>query len=422
MRTTACYVRQRLGTIALIVVLAVPSAIFMAVADASTVGTASVNASDAQVLVAMSPVRVLDTRPAPYGPIGTPIAQKLGKNATINLPLAGSTRPLPSEAVAAVINITIDDDSTEKSYLTIWPQGEARPNTSANNAEPGLVVANSMIAKLGTNGGISIYNLQGAVNVVIDLVGYLLPVDQVTGLGGSHFLVGATPPNAGTGVNGDMYFDTTTKNLYGPKAGGAWGAPVANLTGPPGPGGPGVETSTSTPTGACSPNGLLHINITTGEMVVCQSGTWSAVLNVRNTISGATTYGDSGNSPTSIDLSPSAYTTVATFTAPATGQYILDGVANIAQEDAVLLGVLATVRCAWFDGAGANQLGPRSGVSTQAQVSLVGLSNEVTLNATAKTSLTGAATATLRCQFNGTLLGLGGYVATGWSYQATRVA
>lgn len=48
---------------------------------------------------------------------------------------------------------------------------------------------------------------------------------------------GSGAPSASLGADGDMYIDTATGDLYGPKDGGAWGASVANLTGPTGPGG-----------------------------------------------------------------------------------------------------------------------------------------------------------------------------------------
>ncbi len=49
------------------------------------------------------------------------------------------------------------------------------PNTSANNAEPGLVMANSAILLLGTDGQLSVYNQLGSVNVIIDVTGYFVP-------------------------------------------------------------------------------------------------------------------------------------------------------------------------------------------------------------------------------------------------------
>ena len=84
-----------------------------------------------------------------------------------------------------MINVTIDDDASLKSFLTVWPAGTPRPFTSANNAEPGLVSPNLTIAKLGPTGGISFYAQQGAINVAVDLVGYTVPLSSVgTGGGG----------------------------------------------------------------------------------------------------------------------------------------------------------------------------------------------------------------------------------------------
>lgn len=48
---------------------------------------------------------------------------------------------------------------------------------------------------------------------------------------------GTGAPGAGLGVDGDFYIDTAAVEIYGPKAGGAWGAGTA-LTGPQGPQGP----------------------------------------------------------------------------------------------------------------------------------------------------------------------------------------
>ena len=198
---------------------------------ADEVGAESVAATDAQVFVSMSPLRMLDTRPE-YGPIGVPVGKPLGDSETLNLRFKGAGKPLPAAAVAAVINVTIDDDATKKSFMTVWPEGEPRPVSSVNNAEPGFISANSTIAKLGgANGGIMIYNDEGFVNVVVDLVGYMLPVSEVSGLAGNKFLVGDGAPGSGTGAVGDTYFDKGSKDLYGPKTSGGWGGPVANLAG-----------------------------------------------------------------------------------------------------------------------------------------------------------------------------------------------
>ena len=57
--------------------------------------------------------------------------------------------------------------------------------------------------------------------------------DGDDGADGAAFLSGAGAPSGGTGVDGDAYFETTGKALYGPKTGGAWGAGTS-LVGAPG--------------------------------------------------------------------------------------------------------------------------------------------------------------------------------------------
>ena len=70
------------------------------------------------------------------------------------------------------INVTIDDDATLKSFLTVWPKGDPKPLASTNNAEPGFISPVSALMKVGTDGMISVFNQQGSVNVIIDVTGY----------------------------------------------------------------------------------------------------------------------------------------------------------------------------------------------------------------------------------------------------------
>lgn len=48
------------------------------------------------------------------------------------------------------------------------------------------------------------------------------------------WIIAAGAPSDGTGNNGDMYINSSNGDLYGPKASGAWGSAVDNLTGPTG--------------------------------------------------------------------------------------------------------------------------------------------------------------------------------------------
>lgn len=123
--------------------------------------------------VGITPVRVLDTRGAAGGPIGVPAAAKIGAGQTIDVAVAG-VGAIPDNATSVAVNLTIDEDATLKSFLTVWPAGETRPNASANNAEPGLVMSNSAIFQLGTDGKLSVFNQLGTVNVIMDVTGYFV--------------------------------------------------------------------------------------------------------------------------------------------------------------------------------------------------------------------------------------------------------
>lgn len=138
-------------------------------------------AGDGEVFVAVTPTRVLDTRGPSDGPIGVTAAGKLGAGQQIDLALTSpapnrALAPLPTDAVSAVLNVTVDQDADAKSFITVWPTGEPRPLASANNAEPGLVTPNLTFARLGTDGKVSFYNFAGATHLAVDLVGYTVPL------------------------------------------------------------------------------------------------------------------------------------------------------------------------------------------------------------------------------------------------------
>jgi hypothetical protein len=53
-----------------------------------------------------------------------------------------------------------------------------------------------------------------------------------------NFIVASGAPSNGTGNNADMYINSTTGDIYGPKSGGSWGSIAANIKGPQGAQGP----------------------------------------------------------------------------------------------------------------------------------------------------------------------------------------
>ena len=78
----------------------------------------------------------------------------------------------------------------------MWPTGESMPLASTNNAEPGFISPVSALMKLGTGGKISVFNQQGAVNVIIDVTGYF-----VAELGTGDLIVGGTTACVFPGVS-----------------------------------------------------------------------------------------------------------------------------------------------------------------------------------------------------------------------------
>ena len=248
------------------------------------------------VFVAVSPLRVLDTRPAPVGPIGVATAAKLGQGQQMNVRLAGDGAAIPANATAALINVTLDEDASLSSFLTIWPAGEARPNASANNAEPGLVASNSLLAKIGDGGSISIFNQQGAVNVIVDVVGYTVPLSDVGGPG-NDLLSGNGAPAAGTGLDGDFYVDVADEVLYGPKTNGAWPTPGISLGG-----GSQVITGATPPNGAVGEDGDIYIDTTTGTVYVMTNGGWVANAGSLKGVPGAASEFNTGGVTVNVGL------------------------------------------------------------------------------------------------------------------------
>jgi serine protease len=110
-------------------------------------------------------VRALDTRTS-----GFELSGRWGDFQTRNLTLAGRFG-VPANAAAVAVNVTVAT-ATKPTFLRLSAAGAVAGATSTVNVDPGKVVPNMAIAKLGTGGQISIYNLQGATDVIVDVVGW----------------------------------------------------------------------------------------------------------------------------------------------------------------------------------------------------------------------------------------------------------
>ncbi len=78
---------------------------------------------------------------------------------------------MPSGASAVLVNLTATG-TTAGSFLTVWPAGAAAPLASSLNWAAGATIPNSVTAKLGPTGGISVRNAAGDVHVLADTAGW----------------------------------------------------------------------------------------------------------------------------------------------------------------------------------------------------------------------------------------------------------
>lgn len=115
-------------------------------------------------LTSMTPMRLLDTRS--NGGVSQPVGQT-----PYVLPVAGQQGIPASGVVAVVLNVTATEP-TASGFVTVYPSGEELPVASNLNTETWLTRANLVIAKLGTDGNVALYNSAGTVHLIADVVGY----------------------------------------------------------------------------------------------------------------------------------------------------------------------------------------------------------------------------------------------------------
>ncbi len=118
---------------------------------------------------AINPTRVLDDR------VGTGLTGAWGPNQSRALTVAGAAGSnVPTGATGLVANVTATA-GTAGSFVTVYPDGVARPNSSNLNFGPGETIPNLVTVKLAANGKIDLYNALGNVDLIADAVGYYAP-------------------------------------------------------------------------------------------------------------------------------------------------------------------------------------------------------------------------------------------------------
>ena len=72
-----------------------------------------------------------------------------------------------------MLNVTAVRPTT-KTFVTVYPDGEDRPNASNLNVEANEVFPGLVLAKLGSGGRLRLYNASGAVHLLADVTAYFL--------------------------------------------------------------------------------------------------------------------------------------------------------------------------------------------------------------------------------------------------------
>ncbi len=138
--------------------------------------TATIQIGDQQVtitqtvlplqFVPVAPCRVVDTRNA-NGPFGGP---RMRAEYTRSFAIPDSACGIPSAAQAYSLNVTVVPPG-RLSYLTLWPDGQTRPNASTLNSWDGEVLANAAIVPAGSGGAVDVY-VTDPTDVILDINGY----------------------------------------------------------------------------------------------------------------------------------------------------------------------------------------------------------------------------------------------------------
>jgi hypothetical protein len=124
----------------------------------------------------VTPDRVLDTRNG----VGLEYSLVF-PGQTIDVQVAGRGGVPETGVSAVVLNVTAIHEAGPESFLTVYPAGTVRPLASNLNFFDHRAVPNLVVARIGTDGKVSMYNNLGLANFVADVQGWYTSIGTTTG-------------------------------------------------------------------------------------------------------------------------------------------------------------------------------------------------------------------------------------------------
>jgi hypothetical protein len=126
--------------------------------------------------VPVQPHRILDTRSR----IGVGTTTPIPANTALKLQITGANGVPAAGVTAVVLNVTAVTP-TASSFLTVFPDGTARPSSSNLNFNKSQTIPNLVTVQVGNDGKVDLYNHIGTVHALADLEGYYTTDTTVAG-------------------------------------------------------------------------------------------------------------------------------------------------------------------------------------------------------------------------------------------------
>ena len=130
----------------------------------------------------LQPARLLDTRAGCRPLTGcSTVSARSARGAVLDVTVVGRGGVPATGVGSVVLNITATEP-TASGFVTVFPTGAARPTASNLNFVAGQTTPNLVIAKVGADGMVSLFNFAGSTQLIADVVGWFPASSSFVGL------------------------------------------------------------------------------------------------------------------------------------------------------------------------------------------------------------------------------------------------